>query len=96
MAIFVFDTQVTGQRNIMIENAGKVAKRKGMNSVKYSITKMDIKTEMRTDLYLQNKIKFNLFIHHQYQDQVDHIHKIFSLLLRLVTLTAIVLPRQKT
>ena len=50
-----------------------------MNGAKYSITKMDFKAEMRTDLYLQNKIKFNLFIHHQYQDQVDHIHEIFSL-----------------
>ena len=79
MAIFVFDTQVTGQRNITIENVGKVAKRKGVNSAKYSITKMDIKTEMRTTFYLQNKIKFKLFIHHQYQDQVDHIHEIFSL-----------------
>ena len=52
VAIFVFDTQVTGQRNIMIESRGKVAKRKGMNSTKYSITKMDIKTEMRTTFYL--------------------------------------------
>ena len=68
-----------GQRNIMIENAGKVAKRKGINSTKYSITKMDIKTEMGTTFYLQNKTKFKLFIHHQYQDQVDHIHEIFSL-----------------
>ena len=58
---------------------GKVAKRKGVNSAKYSITKIDIKTDMRTDLYLQSKIKFKLFIHHQYQDQVDHIHEIFSL-----------------
>ena len=49
-----------------------------MNSAKYSITKMEIKTERRTDLYLQNKIKFKLFMHHQYQDQVDHIHEIFS------------------
>ena len=57
----------------MKENAGKVAKRKGLNSVKHSITKMDIKTEMRTTLYLQNKIKFKLFMHHQYQDQVDHM-----------------------
>ena len=50
-----------------------------MNSTKYSKMKMDFKTEMRTDLYLQNKIKFNLFIHYQYQDQVDHIHEIFFL-----------------
>ena len=63
----------------MIKNTGKVVKRMGVSSAKYSITKMDIKTEMRTDLYLQNKIKFKLFIHHQYQDQVDHSHEIFSL-----------------
>ena len=69
MAIFVFDTRVTG----------KVVKRKGVNGAKYLITKMDFKTEMRTELYLQNKSKFNLVIHHQYQDQVDHIHEIFSL-----------------
>ena len=50
-----------------------------MNSTKYSKTKMDFKTEMGADLYLQNKIKFNLFIHYQYQDQVDHIHEIFFL-----------------
>ena len=50
-----------------------------MNNTKYSITKIDTKTEMRTDFNLQNKIKVNLFIHHQYQDQVDHIHEIFSL-----------------
>ena len=61
------------------KNEGKVVKRKGVNSTKYSITKMDIKTEMRIDLYLQNKIKFKLFTHHQYQDQVDLIHEIFSL-----------------
>ena len=32
-----------------------------MSGTKYSITKMDFKTEMKTDLYLQNKIKFNIF-----------------------------------
>ena len=31
------------------KNVRKVVKRKGMNSAKYSVTKMDIKTEMRTE-----------------------------------------------
>ena len=51
-----------------------------MSGAKYSITKMDFKTEMRTDLYLQNKIKRNLpDASHQYQDQEYYNHVIFSL-----------------
>ena len=50
-----------------------------MRGTKYSITKMDFETEMRTNFYLQNKIKFNLFMIHQYLDQADHIDEIFSL-----------------
>ena len=64
VAIFVFDTRITEQRSGMKKkkkNAGKVVKRKGVGSAKYSKIKMDFKTNERTDLYLQNKIKRNLF-----------------------------------
>ena len=47
VAIFVFDTRVTEQRSRMIKH-GKSCKEKCVSSAKYSITKMDFKTEMRT------------------------------------------------
>ena len=50
-----------------------------MNVTKYSKTKMDSKTEMKAELYLQNKTKPNLFSDHQYQYQECHIHEIFFL-----------------
>ena len=40
---------------------GKVVKRKGVNDAKYSMTKMDFKTQIRADFYLQDKTKSNLF-----------------------------------
>ena len=59
---------------------GKVVKRKGMGSSKFSKTKMDFKTEMRGLTYIyKTKSSVIFFKHHQYQDQVYHIHEIFSL-----------------
>ena len=52
---------------------------KGVSGAKYSVTKMDFKTKMRTNLYLQNKIQLIFFIYQQYQDQVYEIYDIFSL-----------------
>ena len=60
LAIFVFDTRVTEQRSRMIKR-GKSCKEKGRERCEVFNTKMDFKTEMRTDLYLQKKIKRNLF-----------------------------------
>ena len=69
-----------GQKSRMIKRE-KSCKEKGVNETKYSITKMDFKTEMRVDLYLQNKTKPSLiyFIYRLYQDRVYRIHKIFFL-----------------
>ena len=80
VAIFVFGTRVTEQRSGMIINAGKDVKRKGVGSAKYSKTKMDFKTEIRGLTYIYKTKSSVIFLkHYQYQDQVYHIHEIFSL-----------------
>ena len=80
VAIFVFDTHVTEQRSGIISNSGKDVKRKGVGSAKYLKAKMDFKTEMRGLTYTyKTKSSVIFFKHHQYQDQVYHIHEIFSL-----------------
>ena len=57
---------------------------------------MDFKTEMKVELYLQDKVKFNFFIHRQYQDQIFQIQDYILLaLLCSATLITIVPPSQK-
>ena len=84
-------------RGVEGQNAGKVVTRKGVNGAKFSITKMHFKTEMSTNLYLQDKTKSNLFHTSSVsRSSISHSWNIFLTLLRLVTLTAIVPPREKT
>ena len=45
VAIFVFDTRVTEQKNKMIKRGKSCKEKKGMSGAKYSITKMDFKIE---------------------------------------------------
>ena len=57
---------------------------------------MDFKTEIKVEVYLQDKTKFNFLIHRQYQDQVFQIQEnILLALLSSATLIAIVPPSQK-
>ena len=80
MAMVVFDTRVTGQRSRIIIKCRKSCKEKGRERREIFKNKDGFQNKIRTYLYLQNKINFNLFfIHHKYQDQVYHIHDIFSL-----------------
>ena len=74
---------------------GKVVKRNGMNGTKCSITKMDFKTEMKADFYLQDKTKSNLCI---ISIKVRYIAfmKYFSCTAAFGNFNAIVPPRQKT
>ena len=67
-----------------------------MNGAIYSKTKMNFKTKMRADLYLQDKTKSNLF--HTSSVSISRMSfplNIFLALLCSATLTAIVPPRQK-
>ena len=74
---------------------GKVVKRNGRNDTKYSITKMDFKTEMKADFYLQDKTESNLYI---ISIKVRYISfmKYFSCTAVFGNFNAIVPPRQKT
>ena len=59
VAIFVFDTHVTEQRNRMIK-CRKSCKENGHEWCELFNNRMDFKTEMGTNLYLQNKINRKL------------------------------------
>ena len=75
----------------------KIFKEKGRNSAKYSTRKMDFRTEMRVDLCLQDKTKSKIC--HKplvLRSNISHSSNIFLALLRSVTLTPIIPPRQKT
>ena len=62
VGIFVFDTRVTEQRSGMMKNCGKNCKEKGREQREVFKNKDGFQNRNeRTKLYLQNKIKRNLF-----------------------------------
>ena len=61
MAMVVFDTRVTGQRSRIIIKRGKSCKEKGRERREIFKNKDGFQNKIMNYLYLQNKIKFNLF-----------------------------------